>query len=605
MGLLRGVLMKNKGKNFSTVSIIVILLTIILLVTGCEQSVSLDLSDATDVTQTVDATDSDNRYVLVNSATTTLDITGLSSNAVYLIKYNPSDFSIDSEDSGYVTETSSESTTDFVTGILDTPNGQIVRKDNAKVREFNANPPPVGAKKTRSHKDSFSSSKSVITTSSDSTLSVSSSSTSDTSSSDDDADLTSDSLTTDEATYTFYDANYNTVSATLRAQGTHCYVWVADDNYTETADTDSDDLITSDQAAAIATKFEDVYYPETEIFGEEYSEDDETTNLIDNSGKISIFIYDIDGDYETTKTSGSGTLGFFWSKDMYTNDYLQATYGDDYYSNETEMFYIDSYFLDAYANYMYSTLAHEFQHMLDFVHKNVENGVSPSTWYNEMLSMVCEDMMQDILDIEDSESSKSRFYYFNVGYYYGITTWRDGSDGTNSDNVYYSYANAYAFGAYLARNYGGAELIQKIALNDSVDQDSISDALEELEYTDDDGNDETCEDAFLKQGEALIYTDSTAEDFDASYPSFDKTVSYSVTADDGVTYTLNFNSVDLTDYHKGPIIFSTSKDDSPDLGTWGMSVHYVGESAAEELSGEYTIELTTRDDDEVLYLLIR
>ena len=140
---------------------------------------------------------------------------------------------------------------------------------------------------------------------------------------------------------------------------------------------------------------------------------------------------------------------------------------------------------------------------------------------------------------------------------------------------------------------------RKIALNDSVDQDSITAALTELDYTDD------CEDAFLKQGEALIYTDSTAEDFNNSYPSFDKTVSYTVTADDDKAYTLNFNSVDLTDYYNGPIIFSTSKDDSPDLGTWGMSVHYVGESAGEELSGEYTIELTTRDDDEVLYILIR
>ena len=142
-------------------------------------------------------------------------------------------------------------------------------------------------------------------------------------------------------------------------------------------------------------------------------------------------------------------------------------------SNECEMFYIDSYFLDRYPEFVYSTLAHEFQHMLHFVHKTMINGVSSTTWFNEMLSMICEDLLSgsDYLNTSDEYSPKSRLTYFNAGYaLLGLTEW-------SSDYTAYSYANAYAFGAWLTRNYGGAELVKSMASNEYVDLECILQAI--------------------------------------------------------------------------------------------------------------------------------
>ena len=89
-----------------------------------------------------------------------------------------------------------------------------------------------------------------------------------------------------------------------------------------------------------------------------------------------------------------------------------------------------------------------------------------------MLSMVCEDLLQDYIGIEDKDSPRSRLAQFNYGYLLnGINEW------LNNDDVYYSYAHAYAFGAFITRNYGGAELVKAMMENESKDLDSILDAI--------------------------------------------------------------------------------------------------------------------------------
>jgi hypothetical protein len=453
----------------------------IFLVSSC----SLDLFESqssTPVTQTVAV--SSGSYIKVNSNTTTLRLTGLSSNNVYLMKYNPTDNAINASNTGYVSGTDSVSSESQRTvntasatagvaagipsGVFSVGPDTVVRYDNPEATAFNANPLPLRKNAGRS---------AAVTEKSKSTI--------------------GDSSHAVGATESFWiqnsDDSWTQTSATLRAVGTYCYVWVCNDNYDDSSTSGTDDKITTAQAEAAAAKFDTIYPPETAVFGAKYDEDNVYTNLVSPSDKISILVYDIDGDYSASQTGG--TFGFFWSKDLYTDSYLQTT-PYDFRSNETELFYVDAHFLDAYAGGIYSTLAHEFQHMLEFVHKNIENSVSPSTWYNEMMSMVCEDMMQSYLNISDDDSPKSRFRYFNYYYPYGMTYWRSGTD------VLISYANAYAFGAYLARNYGGAELIHEIASNHSVDMDSITAALQAQGYS------ETCTSVFLKEGQALVYTDS-------------------------------------------------------------------------------------------------
>jgi hypothetical protein len=223
--------------------------------------------------------------------------------------------------------------------------------------------------------------------------------------------------------------------------------------------------------------------------------------VITPSDKISILVYDIDGDYSASQTGG--TFGFFWAKDLYTDSYAQSAAG--LRSNQTEMFYVDAHFLDAYA-----------------------------------------------------------------------------------------------FGAYLARNYGGAELIHEIASNHSVDMDSITAALQAQGYS------ETCTSVFLKEGQALVYTDSDSAE---NHPSFNKSVTNSVGG-----YEFIFSPVDLTDYSVtvnnqtvyGPFIFYADERGTMPLDRWGFSVHVLtSNDSIATLNGTASINLAARSANEVLYALIQ
>jgi hypothetical protein len=112
--------------------------------------------------------------------------------------------------------------------------------------------------------------------------------------------------------------------------------------------------------------------------------------------------------------------------------------------------------------------------MIHFNQKNLRLNRATATWYNEMLSMLAEDMISSRVGVASAARPiQLRIPVFNALYYkYGVTEWKD-KDAN-------SYSQPYAFGAYLARNYGGANLIYSIARNDSVDVDSIDAALKAL-----------------------------------------------------------------------------------------------------------------------------
>ncbi len=180
---------------------------------------------------------------------------------------------------------------------------------------------------------------------------------------------------------------------------------------------------------------------------------------------------------------------------------------------------------------VYSTLAHEFQHMLRFIAKVIKHAKPTATWYDEMLSMLCEDIFAQTLEsnvfAEDQGSLYRRLSSFNYDYNLGYVVWPGSGDRTLS-----AYGNAYAFGAYLARNYGGIDLIQEIALNDSVNEDSITAALQKLGYTD-----ETYKTVFYKWAKAAVNTSTDPV-------SFNKSVSKVL---DGKTFTMQ--AINISDIY--------------------------------------------------------
>lgn len=256
--------------------------------------------------------------------------------------------------------------------------------------------------------------------------------------------------------------------ATLRAKGSNCLVWVVNEYYDVSV---NGDKINSTIAKTLATEFDMIYQLVREVFGEESEVILDAGNIStasDTGSMVNIVIYDIDGDYSSSQKGG--VFGFFWAKDYYPQSVFRN-------SNIGKYFYVDSYFShksETSKKEMYSTLVHEFQHMINFNQKFIKhNGnLSSPTWYNEMLSMMAEDMMQQKLGISNDLILNSRLPKFCEGYYLsGITDWLDG------DGVYYSYAVNAIFGAYLARAYGGAKLAYEMSHNNSVGFQSIIQAI--------------------------------------------------------------------------------------------------------------------------------
>lgn len=256
----------------------------------------------------------------------------------------------------------------------------------------------------------------------------------------------------------------------LKESGEYCNVWCVEK--------DSAYMMKNPLSSYVFTqvreKFDEIYPVQIQIFGDNKFSSFKWPNLLQKyDGKVNILIYDIAND--ACESQNGGVYGFFHALDFYT---------DSNYSNKTECINVDSFFFNKDPEGSFQTLFHEFQHLENFVNKVVlsSNDRSVSTWYNEMLSMLSEDIFTDLLGIELENAPANRLNFFNAYYPLGFYKWRSESNYFPSGDVYISYANSYAFGAYLLRNFGGIKLIKEICQNDSVDEESITKALESLDY---------------------------------------------------------------------------------------------------------------------------
>ncbi|MBQ7367578.1 MAG: hypothetical protein IJW57_10185 [Spirochaetaceae bacterium] len=393
-------------------------------------------------------------------------------------------------------------------------------------------------------------------------------------------------------------AGYVKKRATLQAQGDNCYIWVLEECFEATA---SGSKINSTKAKNLATKFESMYRPIQDVFGNESDEMINTDGLVsissgsDTGTKVNIVVYDIEGDYKDGQQSG--TLGYFWAKDYYTaaaaKESGDATIG---LTNCGKYFYVDSYFLNKAPEMLYSTLAHEFQHMINFGQKTMRSMETAQTeaqvlvsqtWSNEMMSMVCEDMVQEYLGVQDKDSPIARLPWFCQNYYLsGLTDWLGGN------SVQVSYAGAYAFGAYLARNYGGKELIKEIATNDYVDQEAITQALKST------GRNETFDSVFKKYAQALVLDNAPSA---ANAPSFNKSVL-------GIGEGKRMKAIDIfkvqyQDEELYPILLDTNANSRVDLRPYGFTLHSIGYTkSAEDIQLTFSSPV---EDKEKVYILVQ
>jgi hypothetical protein len=490
------------------------------------------------------------KRVLFSGSTETVTLSGLNNNDVYLVKVNTSPFAVNAANTGG----SSGSSPSIISGnVLPSSNETLVpRMGHPEADKFHANPPPIDRKKLKNKSnnrplDSFI------------------------------------SWTEGETTQFWVESAHNNGKwvqklAKLAAQGGYGNIWVMKDD-------DGNYCIADTLAKELADKFDEIYPIETNLLGYEYGGGPSGDGGIDKDPRIQILVYNF---------NSSATLGYYWAKDFYDQDTIDS-WKWNAKTNLAEIFYVNSANLFSSAiDLYYSTMVHEFQHMINFNQKTIAKNINSETWYNEMLSMLSEDVISPligVLPLKYGHPTYHRIPTFLTSYNgVGLTEW-----GTPNTNV--SYSITYSFGAYLLRNYGGAKLLQEMLANNSTNIESVTAALQTV--TKDSGL--SFEESFRRFGEVLIFSGTMPPDV----MSFDKT-------DDSLTIngkTFIASGFDvwkdyISDYSSiKPKILSLTEQVA--MRPYSMTVHQ-GSSAWQKQTGDVTITLQRPDDPNVeFYLMIK
>jgi len=230
------------------------------------------------------------------------------------------------------------------------------------------------------------------------------------------------------------DTNENfQISTSLRYLGDHVYIWIEDG-----VDYDRNDL------NDLGDIFDDEIYPTNrEFFGSEWSPgvDDDPHIYIVYAGGL-----------------GASLAGYYSSADQLHPDAHE-------YSNAHEMFLINSDNVYLWEDYIYGTLAHEFQHMIHWY-----TDMNEETWLNEGFSMLAE--LINGFDPGGFDFS----YVMNPDLQ--LTDWGDevGSNGPH-------YGAAMLFTTYFLDRFG-EDATKAVVAHDKNGMESIDAVLKELDLRD-------------------------------------------------------------------------------------------------------------------------
>ncbi len=400
----------------------------------------------------------------------------------------------------------------------------------------------------------------------------------------------------------------------------------------------------------------DIYGYDTSIYGKEYFDLSDpnfanypNSELITPQGEIHIFVLPLN---PTSSTQGNGGyLGYFYGGDNY-----KATYEGD--SNQKIMFQLDSQMLanpsidgsnslsnlptqgwsDRYStntttvsywpNQMLSTLAHEFQHMIHFYQKQVLQNVNADTqtWINEMCSMVTEDFVASSLGTlgprgvpytngqytynpgqlwntssGTGNDTGSRLAFFNNSYTLGVENW-------NLSDPLTSYGVAYAFGAWLARNYGGPQLFHAIVDSPYTTDQAVVNAVNTVNgYT---GSSAVTMAQLVEQWAATMLLGAQADQgvpYELSAPLATPPYAFTPSAiqdGPGPAQTFHYGSVNPDDYYPvsdntnqaqftsktaGPLVYSNLSGVS---SLPPLAFYYYALNSGQALSGSVTFQVT-------------
>ena len=373
----------------------------------------------------------------------------------------------------------------------------------------------------------------------------------------------------------------STVRKLVRANGANLYVWVANDCWYDGGRKSY--TVTQPMVDALADKFlapgsgNDIYEWVTNATGEHWGPTTQNYYIAETDD-MHIWLMDIDGD---DKTTGTMTAGYFYARDNYLKSAIAK-------SNEKLLFTVDAVLFAKpdrgawnithyWPSVIISALAHEFTHMVYFYQHQVLRGLKSNTAINEMCAQCVEDLVANKILTDGprgvpyaaasagaSGNSDGRLPLFNSYNDYTLLDWSG-----NDDETLTNYSKTYALGAYLMRNYGGANFIRELIQNDYTGAASIVQAVNA-----NGGGVASYADVLQRFGAACLMSDEMDMGDGYRYNRGDEW-SQSIVGD--VTYDLG--SINLYNYFPTPFIY----DALPNSQNAASNLFY---SAGSSLSGE-------------------
>ena len=356
------------------------------------------------------------------------------------------------------------------------------------------------------------------------------------------------------------DTDGNVVKSTVRkvisAHGKNLYVWVADNCWSDQSKKRSS--VEQHMVDELATKFlypgddNDIYEWVTNAAGDPWGPT-EYSNFIGETDDIHIWLMDIDDD---NSTSGTLTLGYYFSRD----NYIKANQPN---SNEKLMFTIDAVLFSTptagswsithyWPKELISTLAHEFTHMIYFYQKVILNDQNSNTAINEMSAQCMEDLVANKIESDGprgvpfatpsagaSNNKRGRIPLYNEYNDYNLLDWN-----RNKEEGLINYSKTYTLGAYLMRNYGGANFIRELIQNNATGPNSIVDAVNA-----NGGAVSNYGDVLQRFGAANLVSNQTRTDTGYKFNTED----WSNSVVNGITY--NLGAINLYNFSPTPYIY--------------------------------------------------
>jgi len=355
-------------------------------------------------------------------------------------------------------------------------------------------------------------------------------------------------------------------------------VWVSNDSFGSGCEKVT--CVTQEMVDTLADTFlktgsdNDIYDWVTNIYGEEWGAEAAETydNLVGANDEITILLTDIDKD----NNKDGGTIGYFYPKDNYTASTASG-------SNQRVMFYIDSVMFantdsgDTWQKEVYSTLAHEFTHMIEFYQKYTKLDSQHDDWIAEMLAETTEDLVATKIrhngprnvaytdgSAGDPDNVNGRYPAFNENPTLSLTAW---------NNALADYSKVSAFGTFLTRNYGGAKVLHDIMYTAKEHEDLIESVTKKSFAT-----------LLREWGVAVMLSDIESPEDLPTYNTGD------FTPDHYGSSTYQLGSINFFNYIPKPV----SKTTTGTIEAEGNYYYKIGDS----LTGDITIDLTLGDHTE-------